>query len=1011
MKNSQMFKNLKAVCQASVLAALAFALPNQAQAAGPYIINGNFADDSVNVDYNGGAVPAPTSVQMVGPAAIGSAGDLWNSLSGFAYNGYPNNASFTSGNLKYSAANELSTVKVSLFAPAGTYDNNSINWGNFSQFSWPNAGDEGTPGTGYPNTPYAVLMQALLDAGATTTGYVSFSGLAPNSVYNLYTYSAGDGGSQGRVTTLWVTQGTPTSIGAAQGPSQNCTNNTSDTNLVQNVNYAEFAGVQSDANGNLTLFFGNNGLGENDLDGFQLQWVSGTQPIVFGPAPVITETANLNGLTLCTNTSLSITNTSLFDTISSLKITNVTSTFGTSVSSTNVATITANGSYAGGPAGCTITVTGMGTATAVATMTLPQNLNYTVSEVATDSQPLTTAATISFDTIKPSLVIEGTDFNFNGGQYVDTPANGGIYAYTNDVGDQGVDENKNPNNASTSVPYRGGSEEATIQNSGSTTFIPQQFAVLNDKWLVVDYTSTADWFDYTRTYGSGGGASAPAGTYNFWFCMGTSGAGEQATLSLINGDPTSSSQTPTVLGQFGTSSFSENAWAGYEYVPLTDQYGNLVAATIPSGPQTLRLTQVGNPNVGFLMLTPAIANPAPGFKYFYPDAVHPFEATNHLTFTVSPNQGSAIAQSGIQVIVNGVDVTAQTTLSQSSGMWTGNYPLVSNAVYTATINVTNESNLGVSLPLSFDTFSINNYQWEAVDYDFSTNNGTAWISGLFIDNPVPTCDTTAPQTGEEAANSYFAFPTGFDPGVDPNGLGAIAQQGIDINFGNFGQTQANEYYRADGVGSQPASDYVRPKFVASRTFYGDPNIGPINIGYYGTGAWMNYSRHYPSGNWNIWGRLAGGNGPYSGTTISNVISGVGTTNQALSFVGSFADPNAAGWQTWHWIKLLDANNNPAVISFDGNVHTLRITSGNNINTEFFMLTQAPLVFSVTASVSGSQITLSVPSQSGHNYQLLFKSSLNAASWSPVGSAKAGTGGTLSWTESLSTQGYYEVEAQ
>jgi hypothetical protein len=412
------------------------------------------------------------------------------------------------------------------------------------------------------------------------------------------------------------------------------------------------------------------------------------------------------------------------------------------------------------------------------------------------------------------------------------------------------------------------------------------------------------------------------------------------------------------------------------------------------------------------MLTAATPVLTPGLKYYYPDGTQPFEATNHITFTVGPNQGATISSSGIQLILNGVDVTSGLTLTQNGGTWTGSYPILSNAVYTASINVTNGNGLGISKPLSFDTFSITNYQWEAVDYDFSEMNddGTAWVSGMFIDNPVPSCDVNAPQTGEMATNSYFAYPTGFNPGVDPNGVGAIAQQGIDINFPNDGQSLTSEYYRADGVGSQPASDYVRPKFIAAQTEFSDPNIGPINIGYYGGGYWLNYTRHYPTGNWYVWGRLAGGGGPIVGTSVSNVVSGVGTVNQTLSFVGTFSDPNAAGWQTWHWVPMHDANGNPAVVQLGGK-STLRVTSGGNVNTEFFMLTPAPLTFSVTASIVSGQLKLSFPTETGYNYQVLYKSALPNANWTPVGSAITGNGSPGSATESLGTQGFYEVVAQ
>ena len=82
-----------------------------------------------------------------------------------------------------------------------------------------------------------------------------------------------------------------------------------------------------------------------------------------------------------------------------------------------------------------------------------------------------------------------------------------------------------------------------------------------------------------------------------------------------------------------------------------------------------------------------------------------------------------------------------------------------------TLNVTNTAALSSSFPLSFDTFNESNFQWEAVDYDYSTNNGSIWIGAQYIDNPVPSADFNASQVGELATNSYFGFLALSRPGL------------------------------------------------------------------------------------------------------------------------------------------------------------------------------------------------------------------------------------------------------
>ena len=239
------------------------------------LLDVNFIDDSVNAAYGGGNAPAPSA--MSGAAVIGSPGDMWNGLGGFAYSAYPNGATFTSGPLQYTNG-AASGVSLSLTAANGTYDANSVNWGNYSPFSWASLANEQTS-TGYPNTPYAALMASMLvshTAGVTDT--VSLSGLVPGGTYNLYVYSAGDlnlasGAVSGqRMSTFTVNGVTLTSVWQSGV-----------TTLVKGTDYLEFTNVVADGSGNLVINYGNSANGdETDFDGFQLQSVTnqiaGTNP-------------------------------------------------------------------------------------------------------------------------------------------------------------------------------------------------------------------------------------------------------------------------------------------------------------------------------------------------------------------------------------------------------------------------------------------------------------------------------------------------------------------------------------------------------------------------------------------------------------------------------------------------------------------------------------------------------------------------------------------------------------
>ncbi|HEX3797772.1 MAG TPA: hypothetical protein VH413_03655 [Verrucomicrobiae bacterium] len=739
-------------------------------------------------------------------------------------------------------------------------------------------------------------------------------------------------------------------------------------------------------------------------NGGSIYWDDANLGFISGPSAPVVSAITPNLVTLCTNTTVTATVTSPLSIITNIQVV---------VRSTTLGGITTN-SITNGLTSTNISVTGIGTASVSVTYNLTPNTIYrSISVVATDANGVAVSSPSAvLDTLQPSLVIEASDFNYSNGTFQNTPQNGGLALYQGQVGVEGVDEHKAPR-SSTQSYYRP-SDAVIIEGAAPNTGVPptgteQKFVTAaangdtNDIEVEVGFNSGGDWLNYTRTFGSGG--SAPAGAYNVWAYLATSGSGAEMTLSQVTSDPTQPNQTSNVLGNFGNASFTDASYNSFVYVPLVDQFGNRVSVTLGTGNQTLKSTVVGNPNIGFYMLVPVAPIITPALQNVYPDGSTLFQATNKLSYTVSPANGAALTAGGVDLVVNGADVTSQTTITPLNGSLTVTYPLIANSLYTATLTVTNSGGLVSVFPVTFDTFNATNYQLECVDYDFSIDGTTG---GMFIDNPVPTCDANQTAMGTLATNSYFGFPTG-----NPS---AIALQGIDIHFPNDGQSATSEIYRNDGVGQEMTTDTgVRPKFTAARTLLGDPNIGPVDIGYYGGGYWMNYTRHYPAGTYNVWGRLAGGAGPFSGTTLSMVTSGVGTSVQSSNVLGTFSDPNAAGWQTWHWIPMRDANGNKSTVTFLGgtNTATLNLTSGNNLNAQFLMLTVAPIQVTITGAPSTSTpgaIGLTVNTLTGHTYLLLKSPTLNGA-YTQVDSFP-GNGSPHTFTQAESgTAGYFRIQVQ
>lgn len=699
------------------------------------------------------------------------------------------------------------------------------------------------------------------------------------------------------------------------------------------------------------------------------------------PPPYITNVAP--AVVMATNDNLTFTAVAQSGTITNIQLT-VTAVKGLVNSQTNTTTYTATSPE--------LTISGLNTASANVSFPLDSNTTYTVTILATDSNEGTALANASFDTIRPVLLWEAEDFNFDGGQFIPTPSDGGTALYAGKVGVEGIDEHKiggaGANGGGAFHFYRP-DDAVSIQAAGE---LPRQkfidgIAAGNTNAIdeEVGYNSVGDWINFTRVF--------PAGDYNIYARLATVGSGAALSLGLVTSDPTAYDQTVTTLGTF---SFSGNAWNVYKYVPLTDSFGNLVTVHL-DGQQTLRSTVIGNPNISFFMLMPATGSPYPALLSSYPTGLHPFEPTNRLTFSIGPASGNPINTGDIHLTLNGQDVSSQVTFTAGDeGSWNASIAINTNAIYSAVINVTNTASLKSTFTINFDTFSEDNFSWEAEDFDF---NG-----GQFIDNPVPTGDNGT-SGGILDPQSYYGYPEGNPANV--------AIFGVDFTMNSSADGASFKYRPFDDCGTEYCADYLRQKFLDSRASYSDPDITDFDVGWWNPGWWLNYTRTYPSGKFYIYGRLAGG-GAFSGTTVS-LVSG-DTTN----VIGSFADPNADGWQSWHWVLLRDTNNNPASVTLNG-VSTLRVTSNGGLNANFYMLVPAvavPVPMTLTATISGAQPAVSFPTQDGFTYTLLYKDDLTETSWHSLsgvaGGQVTGDGSTKTLTDATATgvaHRFYQVQVQ
>jgi hypothetical protein len=205
-------------------------------------------------------------------------------------------------------------------------------------------------------------------------------------------------------------------------------------------------------------------------------------------------------------------------------------------------------------------------------------------------------------------------------------------------------------------------------------------------------------------------------------------------------------------------------------------------------------------------------------------------------------------------------------------------------------------------------------------------------------------------------------------------------------------------------------DLPRPKYV------GAADTNDYSMGYFSDGAWANYTRHYPAGSYNVYGRLASGGATASEATLCEVTSGWGTATQTTNVLGTFNIPTT-GWESYTYVPLRDGSGNLVSLTFNGSTNTLQLnrpgTVGDglfpDVNANFLML--VPL-FTASASHVGANIVISFPTVSGFGYQVQYKTHLTDASWTSLGSPVAGNNAVESVNDPASgSTRFYRVQTQ
>ena len=462
----------------------------------------------------------------------------------------------------------------------------------------------------------------------------------------------------------------------------------------------------------------------------------------------------------------------------------------------------------------------------------------------------------------------------------------------------------------------------------------------------------------------------PGHSYRFVFkCVGQVYTGQvydwnDLTTPLVTLQFTDTGSTFT-SGECGFLSFSRNGVVGTTDVTLDNYYA---AATDPN-----------------LATPPALMHPVPGtpivetrspvgrWQNFYNPA-------SGISFTAKTYTADVINSSATKLLLNGVDVSSQLTLSPNGTVVTGSLPgsaLKANSVYSAQISLADTTGLKTSVnTFWFDTFSdaylasASVKTIECEDYNYS--------NGVYQLDPIPVSGMTLnadPQINGNGVGYYDVQATG--------GWQTKGTEGVDFHSsrvspdGGFGDYRANDGVdTGEGIREEIQDDLHMDVSLSSANvwdgffnIYQRPNDNTRQK--YGTNLveylvvrtqpsnWLNYTRSFASSTTNYFAFLRAGSFDPIAITLSKVTSDPTLPSQTTSDYGVFSIPNQIRKSNFNYIPLLDTNGVAPVLSLSG-VNTLRLTVGGTAGSDdrvevinYLLLVPAAVTLRSSAIVNGT----------------------------------------------------------
>lgn len=325
---------------------------------------------------------------------------------------------------------------------------------------------------------------------------------------------------------------------------------------------------------------------------------------------------------------------------------------------------------------------------------------------------------------------------------------------------------------------------------------------------------------------------------------------------------------------------------------------------------------------GDASVLPLAVSTTPPHGQIFSDPLEGFKAT-----IVSQEGAPGVAANGITMTVNGVDRTTDLVVTGSNtNREVAFNKLTTNQVYKIVLTVKDVNGTNSVYPLEFDTFGAGTFTFEAEDFNFD--------GGGFLDSIV--------LSSIEGPDNY----------LNRVGVDDIDQRELSTEPG----TAAHAYRTFSLVGTEKTRDYLRQSYELAQL--GDPLVSDFNVGSVDATEWLNYTRTYPSGTFNVYARLASGTIGEPFTANLAKVTNATLQTQTTTSLGAFKGAAGRGWQTYDYVPLTDAQGKLVKVTLNG-TNTFRVTAVTPFNANFYLLAPAAIELpTLRISRVGTQLVIS-----------------------------------------------------